>query len=97
MEQGPRFSFFDPSPLFWAVCFCIFTVLEAHKLCIQNLAEFAQIDAEDLFVSLYEAFFLLMILMQEVDALKVAAPVVRGQLLHREKKYNNKFQRLVWS
>ena len=37
--RGLDFHFLPPPP-FWAVCFCIFSRLIAHWLCIQNLVEF---------------------------------------------------------
>ena len=42
LVQGPRFSFFAPPPSFWAVSFCIFSLLMTHRLCIQKLVEFTQ-------------------------------------------------------
>ena len=41
--KGPDFHFLTPPPRpFRAVSFCIFSLLGAHWLCIQNLVQFAQ-------------------------------------------------------
>ena len=40
LVQGREFSFFDPPPILGG-CFCVSSSLKAHRLCIQNLVEFA--------------------------------------------------------